>query len=195
MPRLLILGCGRSGTRYVTKVLGRLGLRIGHETPGRDGMASWMSVGREEDIRAHDVVWHQVREPVGVVASFCTVMRRTWTYVCDVEPRVPRGDPLLLRSMKYWLYWNDLCESAADRTYRVEAVMDVLPLLAGELGVELTGSALEAAGNVPKNDHTRQQGHAVSDTYPDISWGDLEAADASIAARMRAQAERYGYEF
>jgi len=194
MPRLLIIGCGRSGTRYVTKVMGRAGLVIGHEIPAKDGMASWVSLGTG-DVESHDVIWHQVREPVGVISSFHTVMKRTWKFIYEVEPRIDTGDPLTLRCMKYWLYWNERCEQAASRTYRVEAVLDVLPELLAEMGAELRDDALAGAAKVSTNDHTRRQGHKVSDTYPKVGWADLEAADATVVAQIRAQAERYGYEF
>jgi hypothetical protein len=195
MPKLLIVGCGRSGTRYASKVLKAAALDVGHERPGADGMANWRSVACEEDLRSHDVVWHQVREPLGVIASFHTVMGRSWDFVCQVEPRVPRSDPVLLRCMKYWLYWNELCESAADRTYRVESFLEGLPAMAGALGRELSQADLEAARKVPRNDHTRRRGHKVSGSYPVLSWGDLVAAEPDVAAEIGDQAKRYGYEF
>jgi len=195
MPKLLIVGCGRSGTRYASKALRAAGLDVGHEKPGADGMAHWRSVGREADLGSHDVVRHQVREPLGVIASFHTVMGRSWDFVCETEPRVPRDDPVLLRCMKYWLYWNDLCESVAGGTYRVEDFQEELPEMARALGRELSGADLEAARRVPRNDHTRRRGHKASGAYPEVAWGDLEAADGSIAAEIRAMAGRYGYEF
>lgn len=38
--RCLITGCGRSGTKYIARLLSAAGLDIGHETMGKDGIAS-----------------------------------------------------------------------------------------------------------------------------------------------------------
>ena len=49
-PFCLLTGCGRSGTRYIALLANELGRRIGHEQPGKDGIASWVMA--VEDDRA-----------------------------------------------------------------------------------------------------------------------------------------------
>ena len=39
--KVLVIGCGRSGTLYTATVLQLLGIDVGHELPGRNGMVSW----------------------------------------------------------------------------------------------------------------------------------------------------------
>jgi hypothetical protein len=195
MQRLLVLACGRSGTRYASKVLRAAGLDVGHEKEGADGMVSWRSVGIESDFRDRSVVWHQVREPLGVVSSFHTVMGRSWRFVSDADHRIPLGDPILVRCMKYWSYWNQECERRAEQTYRVEDLMSLLPLLLRRLGVDVTPEVLGRCSMVPSNDHTRRSGPRQAASYPALSWDDLVAAEPDVAARMRVQAQRYGYEF
>jgi hypothetical protein len=195
MPRLLIVGCGRSGTRYISKVLCRAGLGIGHEKPGNDGMANWMSVAIPDDISSYDVIWHQVRHPLGVIASFGTVMERTWRFIYEKEPRILPDDAVLLRCMKYWLYWNQRCEDCASLSYRVENLRVLLPSFLERLGLEPTKDVVAESLKVPTNDHTRRQGHRVSSVYPKLVWADLVRQDASIAAQVRAQAQGYGYDF
>jgi hypothetical protein len=195
MPKLLILGCGRSGTRYVTKVLACAGLQIGHEKPGRDGMCNWRSVGQPDDIESHDVVWHQVRHPLGVIASFHTVMGRSWDYICEVEPRISRDDSLLLRCMKYWLYWNERCAQAATVTYRVENIAALLPSLLERMQVSHSETIISSCLSISTKDHTRQKVHKVSSSYPTVTWDDVFAADESIALQIRQQGEKFGYNF
>jgi hypothetical protein len=195
LSKILIIGCGRSGTRYASKVLRNCGLKIGHEREaGEDGMTSWMSIAKPEELEAFDVIFHQVREPLGVIASFKTVMKRTWRTIAEVEPRISLEDSLLLRSMKYWLYWNQLCEEKAVKTYRVENMMKELPDILKAIDVGMTDEMRKKASNVPTNDHTRQKGHKVSDTYEAVTWDDLECEDIIICTQIRDQAIRYGYD-
>lgn len=85
---LLITGCGRSGTTYISAVLQEFGLDVRHECYGADGICSWpMTVvdddlpwkwlppGRNKDMKFTHIL-HQVRHPLKVIASF-------YTYVND----------------------------------------------------------------------------------------------------------------
>lgn len=193
MSRILIIGCGRSGTRYASKVLGNCGLKIGHEKRGEDGMASWRAVGHSDELAAHKIIYHQVREPLGVISSFQTVMRRTWRAICDIEPRIYNDESLLLKSMKYWLYWNQRCEEKAVKTYRVENMMKELQGILNSIDVGMTDEMRRKASKIATNDHTRVQGHKVSDTYQKVTWNDLECEDVIICTQIRDQALRYGY--
>jgi len=53
--RLLITGCGRSGTHSIARMLGRAGLRIGHEFFGdaSEGHVSWFSTGLMRSVAFH----------------------------------------------------------------------------------------------------------------------------------------------
>jgi hypothetical protein len=195
LSRILIIGCGRSGTRYASKVLRQCGLEIGHEKEGKDGMSSWMAIGNSEKLQAYDCIYHQVREPLGVISSFHTVMKRTWRKIYDTESRIVSGETLLLRCMKYWLYWNQLCEEKAKMTYQVEKMFDIaLPKMLADLEIEATGEMLASADKVSNTDHTRTKGHKVSDIYKKVTWDDLEIEDAEICMMVRDQAIRYGYD-
>jgi hypothetical protein len=41
MKKLVIIGCARSGTKYSSMLFRQLGLEIGHEEEGRDGISDW----------------------------------------------------------------------------------------------------------------------------------------------------------
>ena len=78
--RLLITGCGRSGTRYTSFALQRLGLDVPHERLGRDGISSWtMAITTEKrpfgppsSQVSFEQVFHQVRDPIAAIASCMT---------------------------------------------------------------------------------------------------------------------------
>lgn len=130
--RLLITGCGRSGTKYVTHLLRRLGLDVPHERMGADGIASWaMAVDADAVVwgvspRDYDFehVFHQVRDPREVIASATTFKPRSWDFICAHTP-VPADDPVVLRAAKYWYYWNLEAEKIAGWRYRIDALADV----------------------------------------------------------------------
>lgn len=130
--RLLITGCGRSGTKYITHLLRRLGLDVGHERMGEDGIASWtMAVNAEVvawgvPVRHYDFdqVFHQVRDPRQVIASAMTFKPASWSFICAHTPISPE-DPILLRAAKYWYYWNLEAEKSAGWRYRIDTFRDV----------------------------------------------------------------------
>jgi hypothetical protein len=78
----VVTGCGRSGTAYTAALLSTVGVRCGHERlftpwidapPGPaaelDGDASWLAAPFVGALGASDLVVHQVRDPMAVVAS------------------------------------------------------------------------------------------------------------------------------
>lgn len=191
MKRLLVIGCGRSGTRYTAKVLRRLDLDIGHEKDGDDGQVSWRAVpawSRSE----YPVVIHQVREPLSVISSFHTVMSSSWKFICENEPRIEMKEPLLVRCMKYWLYWNQKC-SGADFRFRVEDMNTELPSILDSIGMNYTKGQLMEALEVPKNDHTRKAGHKASKSYLAITLEDMNQVAPWVTNEIIKQAKIYGY--
>ncbi|MBI3900714.1 MAG: hypothetical protein HY324_01025, partial [Chlamydiia bacterium] len=75
--KLLVLGCARSGTLYISKVLKACGLHIRHEKMGKEGMSTCDFVVDPEvgrwNLRPKDYhfahIFHQVRDPLQVIAS------------------------------------------------------------------------------------------------------------------------------
>lgn len=229
MPRqrqhrlLLVTGCGRSGTRYASFVLRRLGLDVRHERLGADGIASWtMAVdaartpwGPGSRGLSFDVVLHQVRHPLGVIASAATLDARSWTFIAEHTGCRP-SDPPLVRAARYWCAWNEHAERRAALTYRVEALADAFEDVCGLLGVRPDRRALE---RVPRDVNTRRYRRAfhlveeacerlrldepgwlrralarpADPAAPGLTWEQLEAASPAWAREVRERACRYGY--
>lgn len=82
---LVVTGCARSGTAYLGKVVGGLGLRFGHEVvfgprtrafpgwQGQHGDASWLAAPFLTQLGQDVLVHHQVRHPLKVVRSLVGV--------------------------------------------------------------------------------------------------------------------------
>ena len=219
----LVTGCGRSGTRYATLVLRRLGLDIRHERLGKDGIASWALAVDAEDVPwgpslrhlEFDVVLHQTRHPLAVVNSVMTFKERSWRFICAHVP-VSLEDPLPLRAAAYWYYWNSEAERRADLTFAIERLGDAMNEICSRLGVSADSAVLD---RVPRDVNTRRKGrafhlaeelvermgldpvqwlrarleHPPSDGAK-VDWQDLRALDPELCERMIEKACLYGYE-
>lgn len=207
----LITGCGRSGTTYITQVLQRCGLDVGHERMGRDGIVSGFYAfdapkypGKHPTPRPQfDVVLHQVRAPLAAIASLQTghswdwvrpllslparanvpalPIRRKSAWLQPVRPKPTRASMLTLAAYD-WLIANENAERMAVLTYRIEALEAAWPELQRLLG--FTAGYGVTAG-IPKTANTRQ--------HRPVTWGQVKAAAPEIYTAIRDAATRYGY--
>ena len=222
--RVLVTGCPRSGTRYTTLVLRRLGLDVGHERIGRDGVSSWaLAVDAEQtpwgpswgDVR-FDVVLHQVRHPLDVIDSVETLRPASWKFVSEYAPLDP-GQSFPIRGALLWCHWNGAAETRAALTYRVEAIAEALPLICE--AIDVAHDPL-AARDVPTDVNTRTRGRAFhlaeeslirSGIDPgnrlrgvlarsrvghrrQLTWSRLHESDPRLCERVRELATTYGYD-
>lgn len=76
----VVTGCGRSGTKYMARLLAAVGVRCTHEAlftpktrkapPVIDGDSSWMAVPFLDELPADTAILHLVRDPLQVTRSF-----------------------------------------------------------------------------------------------------------------------------
>ena len=159
---VLVTGCGRSGTRYMTFILRRLGLDVRHERLGRDGIASWALAVDAEQVpwgpsartASFELILHQVRHPLAVVNSVMTFKDASWRFVCD-HIACSLEDPLPLRAARYWYLWNAEAQRKADFTFRVEDIRAALSAICTRLGVQADASVVD---RVPTDVNTRSKG-------------------------------------
>lgn len=147
--KLLVTGCGRSGTKYTAELLQKLGMDVRHEEMGADGIATWcMAVDSEDSpwgggrrgIR-FGAILHQVRHPLRVIPSLTTFTAPSWNYIAKYIP-CPAEEPIVLRAAKYWYYWNEEAEKVATWRYRIEAIENVFPEFCARAGVKPSLEAL-----------------------------------------------------
>lgn len=151
---LLVTGCPRSGTKYVSHLLTELGREIGHEKMGRHGISSWcMAVQAQkapwgparEEHHTFEVILHQVRNPAFVIPSMSTLKDQSWEFIYAHTP-CDRMEPLLLRSAKLWYHWNLHAQSIAHWRYRIEQLEDVFSEFCGRAGVRPDRAVLKRVG-------------------------------------------------
>ncbi len=172
--RLLIIGCGRSGTMFVSQLLQQLGFDVRHEEMGEHGMSSWFATSenltskRPPLVRHSDfVVLHQVRHPLKAIASMQTIHARAWKLILDHLPEIKLSDGLLTRCMKYWFHWNLMAEEKAVLTYQVEG--------------------LDVQGVVGTSKRVNAREHS------ELTWEDLQRECTTLCKEVREMSVRYRY--
>jgi len=183
--KLLIIGCGRSGTKYTSTVLSALGADMPHEKIGKDGMVSWKEAFQPKWKLGlqYSKIFHQVRSPLGVINSCQTIREDSWKIISNHIP-VEREDQLLIKCMKYWYYWNLLCERRAHQTFQVEQMQDMLKNIAKLLAI----NPEEFEKYHDNKINTRRK------AYQSHSWEDLEQYDKDLVKKCKQLALKYGYE-
>lgn len=196
--RLLLVGCGRSGTRYAARLLTEAGLPCSHEKrfglfscgwqEGDTAESSWMALPALENHLAGKVLAvHLTRHPLDTIRSLVGTgflggapgwaLYRSW--LCGASPRVTAKQGPLERAVWYWIEWNQRIENQTGFRVRVEDFTEnIFSQISKVLDRPLDASALD---RVPRN---------VNHGTPDqtISWQDISDP------RLLKMAARYGYQ-
>ena len=194
---ILILGCVRSGTKFISTLLQENGVRVSHEGLGSDGIVSGDLAAIREASPTHitkqispQEAWsrrthafHQVRAPLPAIRSIATITH-SWGNLKRWLPQVDRAPSQLQQSMWYWYLWNRRCSRLASWTYRVEQFPEICSEFSERLGREIKWPRLRTDIN------TRPS----RDVYPDWDEAALRDADESLYERITRQAQRFGYE-
>lgn len=196
-PRILITGCGRSGTNYTAKLLSSMGLPFSHEGFPKKGMAAWPLAVKHNDemlwwmlFRQGDLTFkpilHQVRHPLAVIASTQTFANSSWDYIKKYIP-LHDSDSLLLKCMKYWYYWNLKAEEISEWTYRLESFSELFPEFCERIGHPELIRKRDKIRKIARNVNSR------ADRAGAVTWSRLEEEDKELCARIKLLAGKYGY--
>ncbi|MEX1012370.1 MAG: hypothetical protein WD595_02375 [Waddliaceae bacterium] len=190
---LMITGCARSGTTFITKFLKLNQLNVGHERDGLFGVVSWTMAGDAfntpwgpgANLYRFQHIFHQVRHPLKTIASAGNEPLASWKYIMTFVPEINLNDPKIVKGAKYWYYWNLLAEEKAEWTYRIEDIENQIDEMAARLEIQLDPLILE---EIPTNTNTRR--------YLDVyTWDDLrDAVDEDLFYNIVEMANRYGYD-
>jgi hypothetical protein len=176
--RFKVIGCPKSGTQYATRFYRTLGLDVAHEALASQGGVGWNLVWFTEEF---DHVFHQVRDPRSCIFNLGQMDEGCCGLVQKHTDVAIAGDAILC-GVKWWLVWNEHCESRAQMTYRVEDLKpdtELLKELASKLGFD--------PSTAPVIPH-RVKG--VSETQR-IEMADIPEPYRSEVIKM---AQRYGYD-
>lgn len=191
---ILVTGCARSGTTYMTKVLQAAGLKVKHEAHGVDGTVSWtMAVPAsktpwgpafKEGYYKH--IFHQVRNPLKTISSvMVTEPKESWDFIQKFVPQIKSDDPKLVKAVKYWIYWNRWAEIKSEMTYRLEDLEIVLGEIGDRIGYPLRPEAMKGISKT--TNHRKDYSHVYT-------WEELkEELPLELYIKLQDAAIRYGY--
>lgn len=188
---ILITGHQRSGTGYMAALCRSMGLDVGHERPGEDGISSFQYAVETSRVPFHSVddnrgrnwyrfdeIIHVVRHPMHVIASTAfTDMNGAIEWQAGFVPVTAPEQHGIRRAVQTWLGWNELIERQTDTRVRVEDAENELPKILGETVIQ---------DPPPPTVNAR----------PHASLGWARVATACVGdefPRLWKMAERYGY--
>ena len=190
--KVLITGCARSGTKYITYILNELNFDVRHEFMGIDGIVSWLLADNSErppwgpkeyDYKDFDIILHQVRNPINTISSCFTLNKRSMNYI-NKSLKIHNEKQLLEKLAIYWHKWNELAEAKSKWTYCIENISIVYPMFCKYLNVPIKEINFRTEMNTRKNNKK----------YTNILYEQIHQVDESLYHALVNQAKRYGYE-
>ena len=213
--RILLTGCGRSGTSYTATLLSALDVRCGHELVFRlpeivrgevswpddlPAESSWLAAPFLDLLPAGTRIWHQVREPLAVLRS----LRRVGlfekpgpfrTFVVEhLGAELESASPLEA-GLIYWDRWNALVEeraAASGLAYSRHRLEDLEPAVLSEL-LASAGHFRSPAEIEERQQRVRSDRNTRGDKSTDaaLTWASLP--DSAAKEAVTARARSYGY--
>jgi len=200
MYKLIVTGCPRSGTMFMSRLLSQGGISCNHEffygMPGQAtaksraiAEASWLAVpflGRDKKEWGAKVI-HIVRNPLKQMSSLAHMhvfeehAFRANPYSMFKELHLPnlRRHRLLDRYIYFWVRWNDSIIKHADFTYRLEDIVKNPQEVFDDLKHDTKGVKLD----VSKEN--------AYDNVKQLKLKDFE--DCLYYEELIEEAKRYGY--
>jgi hypothetical protein len=194
---LLITGCARSGTFYMSLLLQKSGFDIRHESLGNDGAVAWpMAVG-SLSIRGpifqgqFKHVFHQVRHPLHQITSRSIqnsdLRDPRWIFVRLHTPQIKPTDSILVSCAKYWYYWNLKAEKIAEWRYHIEDIDQIIDEFESRSGLSINRKQLKS---LSRDINTREE----TKRAPKITWKQLkQKIPGDLYTNIEEMARRYGY--
>jgi len=190
--KLLFIGCGHSGTFYISEVFQNLDIDIRHELVGKDGVAGWnfthlLEPALRESGLENPIVFHQIRHHLNVISSVQDMDDDTWREIGGRAKHNgidwnPLDDPHPIRGMRYWLMWNTFAERISNYQYRIEDLENVWPVIMRILQRENCPVPF-----VKKTINKHEYDHV-------FTWDELEASDRNLSDKVKEMSEKYGYD-
>jgi len=205
VKKFVVVGCGRSGTLYMTKVFEILGYKVGHEGFNKNGICSWY-LGEKDRSRAthkimagHDVKYiHLVRNPVKVISSMYNIDLTRKRSGLDIFRRgFPQynhlsGTPSYV--LIWWIIWNRECKKNYnfDYTIKVEDFKYKGKVNKFCKGVNLKYSEemYQKIQSLGQKVHTTPKRKIFN---PELTFEDLKSENKRLALQLKKVAYKYGY--
>ena len=212
--KIIISGCGRSGTRYMSELFQKMGLPCTHEVVfdpknwrgselpmlGMKNESAWESAPFLTQLDPDEyAILHIIRHPFKQINSLRNLgffeVNDIWCqFACRIFPALNHGS-YPERYAKYWIYWNKLVENVnyfgyVYQRFNIESILQVNPLYSflKKAGIEVDKSIMMEALRVVPNNVNSVPYKIDKDT---IKLSDIE--DQDLKEKLLVQSEKYGY--
>lgn len=217
----LVTGTGRSGTKFLVKVLNALGLQVSHDTAKQrsaDGAVSWVHGNHKRGCElpwwSYNVdsffseVFLMLRDPLSQISSRSengNLERREWYDFLSCSSRMNDEGPSpaseeesnvvrsLRTALKFYVLQNSFIEEYAAKTFRVEDLRHEPQILMDLCSRNHScNCSLARVTEVMKEVGEKVNSNHTNKTS-NVSWSRLAALDRPFAAMAQALAQRHGY--
>ena len=220
LRKLLVVACGRSGTKHIANFLRRSKLQIGHEQVKEGGVSSafFVTYGSEAGNTSPNVyqpyahkpaecpndfqfehVWHQTRDPLKTIGSVRDVhtgaIVRWSKELLGQDHIVEKLKHTLEYAARHWLLVNEMSEEIAEWRYRVEDLEDLYDEIKERLNLQREDCP-DVSKTMGRSYRTIMKFKPTQEIYNDISyptWEDLEEIDPKLRKAIQGKAKEYGY--
>lgn len=215
--KLVVTGCGRSGTQFMAAVLGHLGLKVSHERCFKedseyktweeiaeakewkdyDAECSWLAAPFVDILPPGTIAIHLVRDLLKVV--------RCW-YSHDIITTAPVGafarkyveyeeDWTPLKKAIYYVYdWNELMDSHVGEGIATRVkVEDITPVFLQELFYHCGFPFEMKKAEQALDGITIPFNHAGCGSHKVLTWEDIVREEDDVGRCLRGMSIRYGY--
>ena len=188
---ILITGCPKSATVYISEVLCHLGLDVQHEKLGGDGSSNWMlAPGKNSQpwegpcFEDFSVVFHQVREPLAVISSCQNISEQALNYIKGYMPIETYS--VVENCLAMYCYWNKLAEKISSWRYKIEELEDVFDVFCEKIGHPELADKKKLMEAIPKNINSAKP-------YNLLTWDELENVNKNLTIKTIELSRKYGY--
>lgn len=204
MKKVVVMGCPRSGQRYLQSAFGQVKVLAGWEQDVGDSniTISYMLAADTDDYRGRhepwwnrkpDEVWHNLRHPLRCIPSMAARLPGSvWSWQYHITGLHPRSETFPNRRMfaaLFWAKWNEQAEQRnPDWQYRIE-----------DLGNGVWEEMWERLGEDPKPLYPRGEGYRGSEREKGLeppepmTYDEIKSWSPSVCDEVRRMADRYGY--
>lgn len=134
-------------------------------------------------VSRYDVILHQTRAPMAVIASAQTFTEGSFNYIGNkIGSSGPRDR--ILEAARYWIEWNRTAARIADYSYRVEDMPAQIPHICERIGIPYSEDRL--GDLLLRKDINARLHDSVDAVY-------IRKRDAELYRELRRTADRLGY--
>ena len=190
--KFLIIGCGRSGTAYINELLNSLNIPSDHEKNLEESLVwvDWhnaININKIENQENNIIkIFHQVRNPVDCIASCLSISALGWKFITRNIELIKDEDPDIIKGMKYWLYWNEICERQSSYRYKIEDIDTEIEQIIRYINPNKLPINTEIVKNSNRKKNTRK--HRI------LNRDNLKKANFELFKAIKLKAMEYGYE-